>query len=209
MNGLNIAPLDVSERTLREIFFPPFQACIDAGAFTLMMAHNEINGIPAHADEWLMEEIIRKECGFKGFIVSDWMDIERLHTEHLTAATVEEAFITSVNAGMDMHMHGPHFFESIVEGVRSGRIPERRIDQVTRQILEAKFRLGLFENPYVEPVVSDSLLFNPLHRETVLELARQSVVLLKNDRILPLQASRYKNILVTDPNADSNAILGD
>lgn len=209
VNGLNIAPLDVSERTLREIFFSPFQACIEAGAFTLMMAHNETNGIPAHADEWLMEEVVRKEWGFKGFIVSDWMDMERLHTEHLTAATIDEAFITSVNAGMDMHMHGPHFFESIAEGVRSGRISERRVDQATRKILEAKFRLGLFEDPYVEPAISDSLLFNPLHRETALELARQSVVLLKNDGILPLQASRYKNILVTGPNAHSNAILGD
>lgn len=209
VNGLNIAPLDVSERTLREIFFPPFQAAVDAGAFTLMMAHNETNGIPAHADQWLMEDVVRGEWGFEGFIVSDWMDIERLHNEHRTAETIEEAFVTSVNAGMDMHMHGPHFFEAIVEGVRSGRIPEKRVDQAVGKILESKFRLGLFEHPYVEPAVSDSILFHAEHRRTALELSRQSIVLLKNDGILPLDPSRYRNILVTGPNAHSHAQLGD
>ncbi|HQG07554.1 MAG TPA: glycoside hydrolase family 3 protein, partial [Dysgonamonadaceae bacterium] len=106
INGTNGSPADLSERTLREVFFPSFKAGVDAEAMSAMMSHNELNGIPCHSNEWLMTEVLRKEWGFKGFIVSDWMDIEHLYDLHATAENLKEAFYQSIMAGMDMHMHG-------------------------------------------------------------------------------------------------------
>lgn len=209
VNGLNVAPFDVSERTMREIFFPPFQACVEAGAYTLMMAHNEINGIPAHSNKWLMEEVARNEWNFNGFIVSDWMDIERLHNTHKVAESLDDAFLMSVDAGIDMHMHGPGFFESIVDGVRKGIIPESRIDRAVSKILKAKFQLGLFENHLVDTLQSKQVLFAKEHQQTALDIARRSVVLLENKGLLPIERGKYSKILITGPNADNNAILGD
>lgn len=209
VNGLNISPFDASERTIREIFFPPFEACIEAGAFTLMMAHNEVNGIPAHSNKWLMKDIVQDEWNFNGFIVSDWMDIERLQNTHHVVESNDQAFQLSVNSGVDMHMHGPDFFESIVEGVKAGKVSEQRVNQAVRAILEAKLRLGLFEHCMVDSIESKNVLFNPQHQKVALEIARQSIVLLKNDNLLPIDKNKYKKIFVTGPNANSNAILGD
>ena len=149
-NGLNGAPTDISEHSLRSVFLPPYVDCIQAGVATVMAAHNEINGIPCHANTWLMEDLLRRQCGFKGFVVSDWLDIERLVTTHFTAADQKEAVFQTVMAGMDMHMHGPNFFEPLVELVKEGRIPESRIDQSVRRILRAKFELGLFDSATVD-----------------------------------------------------------
>lgn len=209
VNGINGAPFDGSERTLNELFFPPFEACIDAGVYTVMTAHNEVNGIPAHASKWLMQDMLRDRWNFNGFIVSDWMDIERLHDYHTIAETLDDAFFISVNAGMDMHMHGPLFQESIVKAVNEGRLSEERINESVRKILTAKFKLGLFENPYYDEGKSKETLFNALHQKTALEMARKSIVLLKNDGILPLDESKYKNVFVTGPNANTHVILGD
>ena len=209
VNGINGAPFDGSERTLREVFMPPFKACVEAGAYSLMTAHNEVNGVPAHANRWLMTDVLRKEWGFDGFIVSDWMDIERLHDYHAIAPTLNDAYEMSVAAGMDMHMHGPEFLEGIVEAVKAGRIPEKRVDESVRKILTAKFKLGLFENPYYDENKSKEVLFNKEHQATALDMARKSIVLLKNDNLLPLDAKKYKKVFVTGPNADTHVILGD
>ena len=150
INGTNGSPTDLSERTIREVFFPPFEAGVEAGAMSLMTAHNELNGIPCHSNEWLMEEVARGEWGFKGFVVSDWMDIEHIYDLHATAENLKEAFYQSIMAGMDMHMHGVYWNEYVCELVREGRIPESRIDESVRRILEIKFRLGLFEHPYAD-----------------------------------------------------------
>lgn len=209
VNGINGAPFDASERTLREVFFPPFKACVDAGAYSLMTAHNEVNGVPSHANKWLMTDILRNEWGFKGFIVSDWMDIERLHDYHTIAPTMNEVFELSVAAGMDMHMHGPDFMEGILAAVKTGRINEDRIDEAVSKILTAKFKLGLFENPFFDEKESKGVLFNKEHQATALEMARKSIILLKNDNLLPLNAKKYKKVFVTGPNADTHVILGD
>lgn len=211
INGTNAAPMDVSERTLREVFLPPYKAAVEeANVFSAMAAHNELNGIPCHADKWLLEDVIRKEYNFKGFIVSDWMDIERLENLHHIAPTVEDAFFESVDAGLDMHMHGPGFMEGVLKLVKEGRLSEERINQSCARILDAKFRLGLFENPFVDVQASRQILFNKKHQQTALELAEKSIVLLKNeDNILPLDLSRVKNIFVTGPNANNQSILGD
>lgn len=209
-NGLNAAPMDISERTLREVFLPPYKAAIKAGAFTIMAAHNELNGVPCHQSKWLMQDIMRKEFGFDGFIVSDWLDIERIHKVHRTAANMDEAFHSSVNAGMDMHMHGPLFLESIVKAVKEGKVSEKRVDLACSKILEVKFRLGLFENPFVDEAAAEEVLMNETHRATALEAARKGIVLVKNkNNFLPLNGKKYKNILVTGPNANNQSLNGD
>lgn len=208
INGLNLSPMDVSMRSLREDYFPPFKRAIEAGAFTLMAAHNEVNGVPAHGNRFLLTEVLRDEWDFQGFVVSDWLDVERLKTYHRTAKTFKEAVYQSVDAGMDMHMHGPKFLTPLVRLVKQGRISESRIDAAVRPILLAKFRLGLFENALVDESAAKELMFNEEHKQTALELARQGIVLLKNSNdILPLPAG--KRIFITGPNADNHSIMGD
>ena len=211
INGTNGAPCDVSERTLREVFFPPFKAAIQQGGdWNVMMSHNELNGIPCHTNSWLMNDVLRKEWGFKGFIVSDWMDIEHCVDQHRTAANNKEAFYQSIMAGMDMHMHGPEWQTAVVELVKEGRIPESRIDESVRRILTVKFRLGLFEHPYSDVKTRDRVINDPEHKRTALEASRNSIVLLKNEKnLLPLDAQKYKKVLVTGINANDQNIMGD
>lgn len=208
-NGLNAAPMDVSERTLRQVYLPPYKDAVDAGVFTMMTAHNEINGVPCHANKWLVEDVVRDEFGFRGFIVSDWMDIERLATIHRVAADQKEAVYQTVVSGMDMHMHGPGFQEPLVALVGEGRIPESRIDASVRRILAAKFQLGLFENPIVDPSRAAGVVFSSSHQALALEAARKSIVLLTNDGVLPIDTAEVKRIFVTGPNADNHTTLGD
>lgn len=204
--GLNAAPMDISERKLRELYLPPFVAAVkEAKVGTVMAAHNEINGIPCHGNSWLLNDLLRDELGFDGFVVSDWMDIERLHSMHHWVPDSTEAFVVSVESGIDMHMQGDKYFDAVVAAVRSGRIPESRIDQAAGKILTVKFALGLFEQPVPEiPEVLDGAAE---HRQTALEAARQGLVLLKNDGTLPLKNPR--RVFVVGPNADSQTILGD
>ena len=210
INGANHAPSDISERTLHEVFLPPYEKAIrKGGAGSLMMAHNEINGVPCHKSKWLMEDKMRGEYGFTGFVVSDWMDIERIHTLHRTAENRKEAYYQSIMAGMDMHMHGIHWNEEVAELVREGRIPMSRIDESVRRILTAKFRLGLFEQPYCDIEEGNKVRMCAEHRATALEAARNSIVLLKNNGILPLDVKKYKRVLVTGINADDENIMGD
>ena len=208
INGINLSPMDVSLRTLREDFFPPFKRAIEAGVFTFMAAHNEINGVPAHSNRFILTDVLRNEWGFKGFVVSDWMDVGRLHTFHRTATSQKDAVRQTVNAGMDMHMHGPKFLPPLVELVQQGLITEDRIDASAKPILLAKFKLGLFDNPFVDESAVSDKLYTKKHQKTALEMARQSIVLLTNNNdILPL--SRDTKVFVTGPNANSDAILGD
>ncbi len=207
-NGLNASPMDVSERTLREVYFPPFKRAIDAGVYSFMAAHNEVNGVPSHGSRFLLNDVLRDEWGFKGFVVSDWMDIERLATWHMVAENQKEAVYQTVHAGMDMHMHGPDFLEPLVELVKEGRLSEARIDQSVRPILLTKFKLGLFEKPYVDESAASAINFAPAHRQTALEMARQSIVLLTNNQgVLPLKGD--EKIFVTGPNANNHTMLGD
>lgn len=207
--GINAAPMDLSERKLREVFLPPFEKAVKEGHVgSVMAAHNEVNGIPCHGNKWILKDILRDELGFNGTVVSDWMDIERMHLFHHWLPSLDEAFKVSVEAGIDIHMQGPDYFESVIDGVNSGRIPVKTIDAAVMNILVAKFRLGLFENPvpelHEEGTFPESI---KEHRQTALEAARESIVLLKNDGTLPL--SNPGRIFVCGPNADSQTILGD
>lgn len=209
VNGLNAAPMDISERTLREIYLPSYQAAIDAGVFSMMAAHNELNAVPCHSNKYIMTELLRNEMDFEGFYVSDWMDIERLVDQHFVAENEKEACFLSVDAGMDMHMHGPRFQQPVTELVNEGRLSEERINQSVGKILEAKFRLGLFENPFVNIKKGEETIFAKDHQNTALDMARKSVILLKNDGVLPLNTKEYRKILVTGPNANNQTIMGD
>ena len=235
--GLNASPMDISERKLRELHLPPFKVAVEeAHVATVMTAHNEVNGIPCHGNSWLINDLLRDELGFDGFIVSDWMDIERMHSMHHWVPSEDEAFKVSVEAGIDMHMQGPNYFESVLDGVRSGHIPEKRIDEAVSKILRAKFELGLFENPIPELPSERGFAAIPEHRQTSLDAAREGIVLLKNDGILPLNLpsaagkgqvrvpqgdpgtciarpnnapARIQRIFLCGPNCDSQTILGD
>ena len=210
INGLNAAPADISSRTLREVHLPPYKKAIEAGVYSIMAAHNELNGVPCHMNKWLMTDILRDEFGFNGFYVSDWLDIERINTLHHTASDMKEASFLSVDAGMDMHMHGPKFTEAIIASVEEGKLSIHRINEACRKILTAKFKLGLFENRFVDLEKKEELIFTEEHKATALESARKGIVLLKNNGILPLQKTpSKKNIFVTGPNANNQSILGD
>ena len=210
INGLNAAPADISVRTLREVHLPPYKKAIDAGVYSIMAAHNEINGVPSHMSKWLMTDVLRNEWNFQGFYVSDWLDIERLNTLHHTAKDMKEASFLSVDAGMDMHMHGPKFTDAIIASVKEGKLSINRVNEACRKILTAKFKLGLFENRFVDLEKKKELLFTEEHKATALESARKGIVLLKNNGILPLQkTTSKKKIFVTGPNANNQSILGD
>ena len=147
VNGLNLSPMDVPLRSLRQDFFPPFEKAVQAGVFTFMAAHNEINGVPAHANRFLFTDVLRKEWGFEGFVVSDWLDIERLATMHRVAETQKEAVYQSVDAGLDMHMHGPDFLEPLLKLVNEGRTAEARIDDALRKVVQRVLLSPKVRNP--------------------------------------------------------------
>ena len=211
INGLNLSPMDISERTLNEIYLPPYKKAVDAGVFSIMAAHNEVNGVPSHSNKKLMSELIRNQWGFNGFYVSDWLDIERLETLHRVAKNFKEAIYLAVDAGIDMHMHGPYFPELVVELVNEGKLSEERVNLACSKILEAKFKLGLFENRFVDEDIIHKNIFKKSHKKTALKLAREGIVLLKNNDVLPLNKhpNTKNKILVTGPNANNQSILGD
>mgnify|MGYP001477991328 FL=1 len=210
INGLNAAPMDVSMRTLKEVHLKPYKKAIDAGVYSIMAAHNELNGIPCHMSSWLMTDLFRNQWGFKGFYVSDWLDIERIEKLHQVAGSLKEASYLSVNAGMDMHMHGPKFPEAILALVEEGTLSVERVNEACKKILTAKFKLGLFENRLVDTKAINDKIFTEEHQKTALETAQKGIILLKNNGLLPLvETTEKKRILVTGPNANNQTILGD
>lgn len=206
-SGKDRTPAYIPERQLREIFLPPFAAAVKAGSETVMINSSEINGIPVHADKYLLIDVLRKELGFKGVAVSDWEDIIRLHTKHKIASTPKEAVRIGVMAGIDMSMvpHDFTFYELLVELVKEGQVPMSRIDEACGRILALKFNTGLFDNAYPEES-TNGFFQKPEYKQVALDAARESIVLLKNkNNILPL--TKGKKILITGPGADSKSTL--
>jgi len=207
--GRDYNTVDISERVLREIYLPPFKAAIvDAGAGTVMSAFNDLSGVPASANRYILTSILRKEWGFDGFVVSDWNAIREL-LSHGIAATPPEAAKEAVNAGVDMDMEGDVYQKNLVELVREGEVSEGTIDEAVRRILRIKFRLGLFERPYVDPERAGKVIQSRENLEAALELARRSIVLLKNEGdLLPLE-KEMESVAVIGPLADDrDAPLG-
>ena len=209
LNGLNISPMDVSERSLYEIHLPPYKKGIDAGVYSIMAAHNELNGIPSHMHKGLMTDLLRNEWGFGGFYVSDWYDIKRIWSYHKVARNYKEASLFSVEAGMDMNMHGPEFYDFVVDLVNEKKLSIDRVNEACSKILYAKFQLGLFENRLVDKSKIVENVFIKSHLDKAEEIADSSITLLKNNELLPINNSNSKRVLVTGPNAHNHTTLGD
>lgn len=212
--GQNCAPANVSMRELREVFLPPFKAAVqEAGAISLMPSYNEVDGVPSHANRWLLRDVLRTEWGFNGFTVSDYYAIWELGYRpdthgHNVAADRREAAVLAVRAGVNCELPEPDCYLHLVSLVRDGVLAESELDELVEPMLAWKFRMGLFDDPYVDPDVADRTVGSAGNRALALEAARSTITLLKNDRhLLPLDASALKTIAVIGPNAD-RVLLG-
>jgi len=214
-SGMNCAPANVSLRVLRETFLRPFQQAIqEAGAISVMASYNEIDGVPSHANKWLLRDVLRKEWGFKGFIVSDYYAIWELGDRpdthgHFIAADRKEACALAVAAGVNIELPEPDCYLHLVELVRKGVLTESQLDDLVAPMLYWKFRMGLFDDPYVDAEEADRVVGCDEHRVLALDAARQTITLLKNENNLaPLALDRYKTIAVIGPNADRQLLGG-
>lgn len=201
--GMDRTPARLTEAELREKFLPPFQAAIEAGALSVMVNSGEVNGVPAHASEYLLTDLLRTELGFEGLVVSDWRDIKKLVDLHHTAANEREATKQAVMAGVDMSMvpSDYSFYNHLLDLVRDGEVPEDRIDEAVRRILSVKMALGLFEAPMAGTDRTDEV-GSQADRQVSLAAARESITLLRNDNeLLPLSGD--EQVLVTGPTGHS------
>jgi beta-glucosidase len=205
-NGKDRTPAILDERTLRGVILPPYEAAIKAGGATVMVNSGEISGVPGHANHFLLTEVLKGEWGFKGFTVSDWEDIKRLHTRDHVAATPKEAVRMAVMAGVDMSMvpMDYSFYELLLECVKDGTVPMARIDDAVRRILRVKMQTGLFERPRPDASMKAEFGQAAFHAAN-LQAAREALVLLKNSGVLPL--TKGKRVLVTGPNADLLSVM--
>ena len=200
--GINTAPPLVSERLLRSELLVPFEAAVKAGAHTVMPSYNEVDGVPAHASRWLLTDILRREWGFNGLVVSDYFGIEQLQTRHRVATDKTDAGAQALEAGVDLELPDPYGFSELLGLVRDGRIAESAIDRSVARVLRAKVLAGLFESPYADPDRAERVTNTPEHQALALEAARKSIVLLKNQgALLPLDRSKVRTLAVIGPNA--------
>jgi beta-glucosidase len=209
-SGTNIGPANVGERTLREDFFPPFEKIIrETKIAAVMPSYNEIDGIPSHANRWLLTDILRKEWGFDGVTVSDYMAVDELITRHHLAATPKEAALRAVRAGVDIETPDPKGYLTLAELVREGKIKTVEIDAAVRRILRLKFEAGMFENPYADAAQADARTAAPDAVALARLAATKSAVLLKNDKgLLPLQPKKIGKLLLLGTHAKDTPIGG-
>jgi len=214
-SGQNCAPVNVSERVLRETFLYPFQQTIQqAGAISVMASYNEIDGVPSHASKWLLDTVLRKEWGFDGFVVSDYYAIWELGYRpdthgHFVAKDKKESCRLAVEAGVNIELPEPDCYLHLVELVKKGVIAEARLDELVGPMLLWKFNMGLFEDPYVDPEEAASLVGCDAHRDLALQAARETITLLKNDNaILPLDPAKLKTVALIGPNSDRTLLGG-
>jgi beta-glucosidase len=202
-SGTNVGPAPYSERTLRENFFPPFEQVIKrTGISAVMPSYNEIDGVPSHANTWLLGTVLRGEWKFDGALVSDYYAITDLVDLHRTAANKEEAARLALAAGVDSDLPTGASFATLAAAVRAGRVPEALIDTAVRRMLSLKFRAGLFENPYADANAAVAITNNAEARALALKAAQRSITLLKNDGMLPLSLGASKSkIAVIGPSA--------
>jgi len=214
-SGMNCAPANVSLRVLRETFLQPFKECVQkAGAISVMASYNEIDGVPSHASQWLLREVLRKEWGFKGFVVSDYYAIWELGYRpdthgHFLAADKKESCALAVKAGVNIELPEPDCYLHLVELVRKGVLKESELDELVEPMLLWKFKLGLFESPYVDPAEAERVVGSEANRAIALQAARETITLLKNDGgLAPLDPERLRSIAVIGPNADRELLGG-
>ncbi len=214
-SGQNCAPVNVSLRLLRETFLYPFKEAIQkAGAISVMASYNEIDGVPSHASEWLLRDVLRKEWGFQGFVVSDYYAIWELGCRpdthgHFVAKDKTESCALAVRAGVNIEFPEPDCYLHLVELVRQGVLKESQLDELVAPMLFWKFKMGLFDDPYVNPNEAERIVGSEKNRKLALQAARETITLLKNtNNLVPLNPSKIKSIAVIGPNADREMLGG-
>jgi len=202
--GTNTAPGNFSERILRENFLVPFQAAVEeARVGSVMASYNEIDGIPSHINRWLLDRVLRQEWGFHGYVTSDGEGLQMLVNTHHVAATNADAARLAIAAGVDYDLSDGSVYRTLTDQVKQGIVPESELDRSVARVLATKFRLGLFDNPYVDPDYAEKITNNAEHRQLALKAAQEVMVLLKNEKnLLPLDLTKLKTIAVIGPNAE-------
>jgi beta-glucosidase len=214
-SGMNCAPANVSMRVLRETFLYTFREALrEAGAVTLMASYNEIDGVPSHANKWLLRDLLRKEWGFKGFVVSDYFAIWELGYRpdthgHFVAKDKKESCALAVEAGVNIELPDPDCYLHLVELVKKGVLKESQLDDLVAPMLFWKFEMGLFDDPYVDPEEAERVAGCDEHRGLALTAAHEAITLLKNENgIAPLDLGAIKTIAVIGPNANRSLLGG-
>jgi len=214
-SGMNCAPANVSERVLRETFLFTFREAIKkAGAISVMASYNEVDGVPSHANEWLLRDVLRKEWNFEGFVVSDYYSIWELNYRpethgHFVAKDKREACKLAVEAGVNIELPEPDCYLHLVDLVRKGELKEKQLEDLIAPMLLWKFKLGLFDDPYVDPNEAEASVGCEEHRQLALAAARETITLLKNENNLaPLNLKKIKSIAVIGPNANRSLLGG-
>lgn len=214
-SGMNCAPVNVSMRVLRETFLQPFKDAFQkAGAISVMASYNEIDGVPSHANRWLLRDVLRDEWGFEGFVVSDYYAIWELSDRpdthgHAVAADKREACTLAVRAGVNIELPEPDCYLHLVDLVRSGALQESQLDDLVAPMLFWKFKLGLFDDPYVDPDEAERVANDDDHRLLARRAARETITLLENrGGLLPLDPRAINSIAVIGPNAHRSLLGG-
>ena len=214
-SGSNCGPANFSERVLRDTFLSPFKEVIKkANVFSVMASYNEIDGIPSHANKWLLSDVLKDEWDFKGFIVSDYYAITELNNKeetvsHAVAKDKKDAALLAVEAGVNIELPDYDCYPFLTELVNEGKLSESRLDELVRPLLKYKFMIGLFEEPYVNIELIQNEIRLIEERKTALQAARETIVLLKNDNnLLPLNLNVKSTLAVIGPNADRKLLGG-
>lgn len=203
-SGTNVGPANISERALREYFFPPFEQVVKrTGIQAVMASYNEIDGVPSHGNKWLLGDVLRGEWGFKGAVVSDYYAIEEMARRHGVAKDNAEAARLALAAGVDSDLPTGAAYSTLLASVKEGKVKEAAIDQAVRRMLSLKFRAGLFENPYADADAAVKITNNADAKALALKSAQRSITLLKNDGMLPLSlGAKPQTIAVIGPSAN-------
>lgn len=209
-NGTNVGPADISERNLRSNFFPPFERAVkELPVLSVMASYNEIDGIPSHANKWLMTDVLRGEWGFKGAVVSDYFAVKELVSRHKMFADVREAAARALDAGVDAELPDGEGFVHLPALLREGKVTQAQIDNAVRRVLAIKFQGGLFESPYADAAEAERMTATPDAIALARDAARRAMVLLKNDKgVLPLDAAKIGRLAVIGTHASDTPIGG-
>ena len=209
-NGTNVGPAQIAERTLRENFFPPFERAVkELPVRAVMPSYNEIDGVPSHANRWLLTKILREEWGYKGSVQSDYFAIKELIARHKLTDKLEDTAVMALHAGVDVELPDGEAYALLPGLVKSGRVPQFEVDAACARVLEMKFQAGLFENPYCDEKTADAKTAMPDAIALAREAARKAVVLLKNDKgLLPLNGKGFKRMALLGTHARDTPIGG-
>ncbi|MDR6940862.1 glycoside hydrolase family 3 N-terminal domain-containing protein [Mucilaginibacter pocheonensis] len=202
--GINLAPAFIGERELRSMFLPPFRDAVQkANIYSVMPSYNEMDGVPAHANRFLLEQVLRREWGFKGYVFSDYEGLKMLYTfQHIAKGAVDAAPM-ALNAGVDLEAPSADVYSKLIELVKTGKVKEAQIDTAVARILTVKFKAGLFEKPLVDTLQLKKRVHTPAHVALSQQIAEESIILLKNDKqLLPLHINTLKSLAVVGPNAN-------